>query len=67
MQKLNPIQTKLIQKMTRASILIERLKKEHGDQCPHNDPHVPGPCKCGAIEHNALIDHVLRILDPLLD
>lgn len=65
MPELDPIQIRLIQKMTRASVLIEGLKKEHSDQCPHVDPLMYGPCSCGASEHNRLIDQALRILDPI--
>jgi hypothetical protein len=50
MPELDPVQTKLIQKMTKASVMIEGLKGEHSDTCPVNDPHIPMTCRCGTDE-----------------
>lgn len=67
MSELDPIQIRLIQKMTRASVMLEGLRRKHSDTCPVDDPHIPMACRCGADEHNKNIANILSILDPSKD
>ena len=62
MSKPSPFELELIQKITRAMIKLEALKKTHSDTCPVNDSHMPGKCTCGADEHNAKVADVLSDL-----
>ena len=64
MPELDPIQIRLIQKMTRASVMLEGLKRKHSDTCPVNDPHIPMACRCGTDELGKKIAKILNILDP---
>ncbi len=54
-----PYELKLIQKIMRATIVLESGKKEHYETCSAVDPHMAGKCTCGASEHNTLLDKVI--------
>lgn len=52
----------LMEKLTRAKVMVEGLKKEHTSQCASEIGDGPGPCNCGASDHNRKIDTILSIL-----
>lgn len=63
MAKPNPYELELIQKITRATTLLEGSKRQHSDTCPTVDPHIAGKCTCGADKVNNAIEKVLEELD----
>jgi len=52
---MNKDTVKLIEKITRAKMRLEGARREHLASCPSEDPHMPGPCTCGAEKTNSAI------------
>lgn len=63
MSKPSSFVLKLIEKITRASIEVEALRRTHPDTCPFSDiTGMPGKCTCGASDYNHKLDNVLSHL-----
>lgn len=62
MAKPTAFEIELIQKITRATIALEALRKKHSDACPVNDPLISGRCTCGADENNAKVSAIISDL-----
>ncbi len=55
---------KLMEKIIRAKIKLEGMRKAHGDRCMiEMDPEYFGPCTCGATASNSAINAALKELD----
>lgn len=52
----------LFEKIIKARVKLEAMKRTCTDGCPTNDPHMAGACRCGAIAHNAAVNAVLAEL-----
>ncbi len=63
MGKPSAYQIELIQKITRATVKLNALKRTHPASCPVEDPHMAGRCTCGADEQNSKINEVLSDLE----
>ncbi len=60
MSKPTSFELELIQKIIRASVKIEALKRRvHSDMCPVNDPHIATQCTCGTDKHDRVISEIL--------
>ena len=58
-----PEELRLHEKIIRAKVRLEELKKDHSPNCMvKTDPDYIGPCSCGARANNAAIDAVLKEL-----
>ena len=54
----------LLEKLIRAKIKLEALRRKHDDRCMLElDPDYYGDCTCGASPHNAVFDDVLEELE----
>ncbi|MFA4846567.1 MAG: hypothetical protein WC654_08520 [Patescibacteria group bacterium] len=53
---------RLIEKITRAKVALEKGTRSHAIGCLSEDPHMAGPCTCGADEINKAIGHAIREL-----
>ncbi len=52
----------LVEKIVRAKVKVEGLKKVHTATCAAEEPEGRAPCNCGASAHNATIDSILEDL-----
>ncbi len=62
MAKPSGFELQLLEKILRAKIHLESLKRDHDDACPSEDPHFAGDCMCGATARNIMINRVLEDL-----
>lgn len=60
---MNLNEIKLVEKMVRAKMALENSHSSHTMACPAEDPHMAGPCRCGADKRNRSIEKALRELD----
>jgi len=61
--KPSEFELELIEKIIRARIRLEGLRKDHSENCPASDPLQAGSCRCGADTHNSKVNAVLKGLD----
>ena len=55
---------RLIEKIVRAKVKLERARSPHRDSCPVEcDPEGFAPCNCGASATNSAIDSAMRELN----
>jgi coenzyme F420-reducing hydrogenase gamma subunit len=55
---------KLIEKIIRAKIHLEKAKKNHSNHCPIDmDYDYMGPCTCGASTANSAVEAALHALN----
>ena len=60
---MNANELKLVEKIVRAKVVLERAQRRHEDHCRiEGDPEYLGPCTCGATKSNAAIHEALREL-----
>lgn len=56
-------ETKLIEKIARAKMMLESMRKDHSEDCMiARDPSYPGPCECGTDEHNVAVNKAIKEL-----
>lgn len=59
--------SKILEHVVRAKIAIERVSSAHTFSCPSEDPHMAGPCSCGAGETETAKLEALKHLNKITD
>ncbi len=55
-------ETRLIEKIVRAKVALERSRVRHKDGCMTEDPESTAPCNCGASATNSALSSAIKEL-----